>query len=151
MSTEPSWLNNLPDPTVPLPAPEALAFHDEVDDVLAEVKSTVDNRYSGHIEALPTKTTRLGGPSIEPVAAGSSTIVNYAMYLSFSGRNHFSYRLFELISKKLNGGLPVDVVAFSGPPVLLGSAHTKAELQALIKQIFEDTRTRWIINTYYKN
>lgn len=127
----------------PLDQAGTTSFSDEVDIVLRAVKQRVDAKYQSHgIEALPTKTTRQDPD--QPV------VLNYALYLSFAGRDHFSYRLFELVSKENNGGFPVTVHAFSGPPVPFGTAPDAETLRRIIDTIFEDTRFRWIINTYYK-
>lgn len=142
MPTNDSWQIPLPDPQPNSPTtPDS--FADEVDQVLREVARQVSSKYGSHgIEAAPTKTTRL-----EP---DESVVLNYALYLSFPAENHFSYRLFELVSSEPNGGLPVEVQAFSGPPKPFGKVSTSDQLKKVIDQIFADSRTRWLINTYYK-
>lgn len=143
MASDPTWKLPLPNPEDPQDDTSTNDLGDKVDMLLMEVVDQVDARYATHgIEALPTKTTRQAPDGTESVV--------YALYLSFTSRNNFSYRLFELTSHQVNGGLPVTVQAFSGPPVDLGKAETADELQGIIDKIFKDNRTRWVINAYYK-
>jgi hypothetical protein len=134
---------NLPGLDEPIGSTRAATLTDEVDTVLFAVKKEVDARYSTHgIEALLTKTTRQD--------TDQTVVLDYAFYLSFANRNRFSYRLFEVVSQQPDGGFPVTVEAWSGPPVSKGQAQDAGALRQIINEILGDTRTRWIINTYYQ-
>jgi len=133
MATEKHWQLPLPEPQ------ENLA-----DKVMQEVVSRIDARYASHgIEALPTQTIRRDPEQ--------GKLVVYALYLSAIWHNNASHRVFEMTSRQPNGGLPVEVVAFSGPPVSFGTIDSEEELHKIIAEILDDPRTRWFINTYYKS
>ena len=106
MPTTPPFTLDLPDPTESV-NPDYVA-QNEVEEVLAQVKTQVDTRYNDNIVVLNTKTSRFDDHQ--------ETVLNYAVYLSFAGKNYYSDRLMELVSKNPGGGLPVEITAFSGPP-----------------------------------
>lgn len=136
MATENAWQLPLPEPQKPK--------EDLADKVLQTVVHQVDARYASHgIEALPTQIVRRDPKK--------GTLVVYALYLSAVWQNNISYRLFEMTSKQPDGGLPVEVQAFAEPPVPYGIVETEEKLQQVIAKIFDDTRTRWFINTYYES
>lgn len=123
------------------PIPEKPFERNAVEKILLSLKDEIEGKYNSKILVLILTSTNINEKN--------ENVLSYALYLSFVNRNKFSYRLFELNCINPNGDLPVEVIAFSAPPVSEGIAYTKEELEAKIEKIFDLERTRNIILSNY--
>ena len=114
----------------------------ELENVLISLRNQIEGKYDNYIK-VPITT------SFSQNSNGENLLV-YAVYLSFVGKSNFSYRLIELICQNPDGGLPVDVYAFNGPPEEMGTAQSTDELNKIIEDVFANSRTRNIILNNYK-
>ncbi len=126
---------NLPDPN------EKPDRENVVEATLKNLKFTIEDKYNEKILVLITTSATFNDER--------ENVLSYAIYLSFINRNKFSYRLFEVNCLNADGGLPVELIAFSGPSASFGKAHTKEEFELAIEKIFKDRRTRNIILSNY--
>lgn len=120
---------------------KAAPQRNEVELLLDGVKAQVERMYDQRILVLVTLTEVLNEQQPRPV---------YAVYLSFVNRNRLSYRLMELTCLSSGSELPVEISAFSGPPVSFGVASTAAELQTKVEEVFGHYRARNLILSNYK-
>ena len=113
----------------------------ELERVLISIRDQVEDTYDGKIGLIITPSSTYNNDK--------EKVLSYALYLVFTGRNSFSYRLMEINCKNADGGLPVEIVAFTGPSKSFGEANTIDELNRKIEEVFVDDRTRKIILSNY--
>jgi len=116
--------------------------NNEVEEVLIELKNIIESNFDKKILVLIMTSSTINNDK--------ETVLSYAAYLSFLNKNKFSYRLFEINCINPDGGLPVNVVAFSGPSESFGIANSKDDLIKIIEMIFEMDRTQTIILSNFK-
>jgi hypothetical protein len=76
-------------------------------------------------------------------------VINYSFWVAFLKINDYSYRFFEVIPEKSDGGFPVSINAFHGPMEEFGSAKNHEELNKLINKVLNSDRGRFIILSNY--
>lgn len=113
----------------------------KIEETLLALKAQIEDTYNGKILMLIFTSTTYNN--------NEENVLSYAVYLSFINRNKFSYRLFEINCLNADGGMPVELLAFTGPSESFGIAKTKLELEKGIEKIFKDKRTKNIILSNY--
>jgi hypothetical protein len=116
-------------------------YRSELENALIAVRDQIENIYNDKIKVIIT-TTSISNEEME-------TVLSYGVYLSFPGKNNFSYRIMDFICKRPEGGLPVIVNAYS-PSQYIGEMRTIDQLNQTIESVFADQRTRNIILSNYK-
>ncbi|HEV2480864.1 MAG TPA: hypothetical protein VGS79_14410 [Puia sp.] len=127
---------------LPLPKindPES--YRNQIEQVLISVREQIEETYPDRLSLLITTSSSNSQPD--------EKVLTYSIYLVFNRRHGFSYRLFELKCVQTDGGLPVEVNAFSAPTKPFGIAVTIEELNKKIEEIFAHPRTREIILANY--
>src|SRR4051812_24866262 len=75
----------------------------------------------------------------------STAIISYAFWIDFIKVKDYSYRLFEEKPAKIDGGYPLIITAFHGPPEEFGKAESADQLEEKINAILNSTRGKFII------
>jgi hypothetical protein len=104
--------------------------------------SEFNKNYNGRLLANIISTSEL--------TSERTVLLHHACWITFLNNENYMYRLFEVVPKKADGGYPVNVQAFHGPPEDLGDAKDREALNALIdKKIIGAERWRNILLANY--
>lgn len=102
---------------------------------------TFNNIYDGHFFGSVNTSSEL--------IDNFTSVINYVFWIDFLKIKDYSYRLFELTPTKIDGGFPLTVTAFHGPPEEYGVVNSPAELEKTINDILNSERGRFIILSNY--
>lgn len=97
--------------------------------------------YDGHFMGVVITTSNM--------LSEETLVLNYSFWINFLKIEDYSYRMFEVIPEKPDGGFPVTVNAFQGPVEPIGSADSPKALEKLINKLLNSPRGRFIILSNY--